>query len=401
MAVFRYQAVNEERLAVSGTIAADTPRQAREQLRARGLRIRELSAQRQTQSRWKWLKSSRRPYATSWALCVHELAMLLTAGIPLLDALDTIVSQHRGGFRAALLDVRERVAAGSGLAEALRQRPDVFDELSINLVEVGENTGAMEEVLRQLSDFQQRQLRLKDQVLNALAYPMFLVAFGTAATVFLMTAVMPPLLENLQETLDQLPWPTRVVKAGSDLLVGYGWLILGCLAGLVILAAVALQIPNVRRRWHGLILKTPGLGNLVLKQSISRVSMVLATLLRSGMVLTRSLELATGATRNLVVRDAIDVCRRSVSEGVDVSKALERAGVFPPQAIQVFSVGQESGNLEHMLEQLSDDYQQQVTTISERFAALLEPALIVVLAVAVGFVLVATILPILEAGNVL
>ena len=402
MGVFRYVAIDGDRTAVQGTVAADSPRQARETLRARGLRVRRLEPHAPASPfRSLTRRSSGRRFANAWALTVHELAMLIGAGIPLLESLDTIIAQQRGAFRAVLLEVRERVASGASLAEALRQRADWFDPLSVNLVEVGEHTGAMEHVLRQLADFKQRQSELKDQVLNALAYPIFLLVFGTAATLFLMTYVMPPLLENLQETLPVLPWPTRVVKACSDLLLQYGWLIIVFAGLLALSAAMALRVGAVRRRVHRLMLRLPGLGPLILKQSLARVAMVLSTLLRSGMVLTKSLKLAAGATRNLVLRDALEACRRSVMEGKDVSNALEQVGIFPPMAVRIFSVGQETGRLEAMLDQLADDYQRQVATASARLAALLEPVLIVILACFVGFVLVATILPILEAGNVL
>ncbi len=401
MAVFRYQAVNGEKAIVRGTVAADTPREARDELRAQGLRVRRLEPLRSAGMGVRLWRSRTSRHAAAWAVTVQELAMLLKAGIPLLEALDTIVAQHRGGYRAALLQVREKVAAGSSLAESLAERPDVFDRISINLVEVGEHTGELDDVLRKLAEFKQRQLQLKDQVLNALAYPAFLVVFGTAATLFLMTYVMPPLLENLQETLPRLPWPTRIVKGCSDWLIQYGLFAAAGVAVTFALASLALRVPTIRRRWHRLLLRIPGLGPLILKQSLARIAMVLAALLRSGMVLTQAFELAGGATRNMVLRDAIGACRQSVLEGKDVSAALAHSDVFPPMAVRIFSVGQESGNLEEMLEQLADDYQRQVATLSARFAALLEPVLIVFLALLVGFVLVATILPILEAGNVL
>lgn len=401
MSVFRYQATDRRQSTVQGTIAADTPRQARDALRAQGLRVRQLEEHNEQTRRSAFRWTLRRRYASAWAVTVHELAMLVGAGIPLLEALDTVIAQQRGRFRLALMEVREQVASGAGFADALRRRPDVFDVLSTSMVEVGEHTGELDVVLRQLGEFKQRSLQLKDQVLNALAYPAFLVVFGTGATLFLMTVVMPPLLENLEETLDALPWPTVVVKACSDLLVQHGLLLAGLAAAIVAVAAALLRIPAIRRRVHYAALVIPGLGALILKQSLARVAMVLSALLRSGMVLTHSLDLAASATRNLVLKDALQACKKNVLEGKDVSAALENTGVIPPTAVRIFSVGQETGRLESMLDQLAEDYHRQVATASARFAALLEPILIVILAVFVGFVLVATILPILEAGNVL
>lgn len=401
MAIFKYQALDPERSAVNGSIAADSPRQARDLLRARGLRVRQVSEHRGARKATDWSRFWPSRAASQWATSVHELAMLLRAGIPMLEALDTISQQYGGRFKTTMLTVRDQVAAGSGLAEAMRQRPDVFDTLSVHLVEVGENAGTLEEVLDQLAAFQQRSLELKDRVLTALMYPMFLVVFGIAATAFLMTYVMPPLLENLQEQLVALPWPTRVVKWCSDLLVGYGWII--GIVTIVLMAVVvgAMQSNKGRLIWHKTLLKLPLIGPLTLKQNMARIAMVIATLSRSGIVLTRALQLAAGSTKNVTLCAALREASQRVGAGRDMAAALEDAGVFPPLAVRIFAVGQETGRLEELLDQLSADYDRQVATATTRLSALLEPVLIILLALFVGFVLLATILPILEAGNVI
>jgi type II secretory pathway component PulF len=401
VAVFNYHALDSDRAAVSGSIAADTPRQARDLLRAKGLRVGQVTENRGSRKVTGWPRLGSSRATVQWAVSVHELAMLLRAGIPMLEALDTISQQQRGRFKTTLLAVRDQVAAGSSLAEAMRQRPDVFDTLSIHLVDVGENAGTLEQVLDQLAAFQRRSLELKDRVLTALIYPMFLVVFGIAATTFLMTWVMPPLLESLQEQLVSLPWPTRVVKWCSDLLVGHGWLIAFLAIAVAGSVAGALRTTRGRLLWHKMLLKLPLIGQLILKQNMSRIAMVIATLSRSGIVLTRTLQLAAGSTKNVLLRSALHDASLQVGAGRDMVAALEDANIFPPLAVRIFAVGQETGRLEEMLDQLADDYDRQVATASARLSALLEPILIVVLAVFVGFALVATILPILEAGNVL
>lgn len=400
MAVFQYKALDAQRQSIRGTVAADTPRQARDSLRAQGLQVLSVGETSKPSAR-RWQSQVRRKrFASRWADCVHELSMLLGAGIPLLEALDTVLEQH-DRRDAVLLNVRDQVAAGSSLGEALRQREDLFDPLSIHLVEVGENAGNLEVMLKQLSSFQRRFRQLKDRVLTALMYPMFLVVFTTAATIFLMTYVMPALLENLQETTQQLPWPTRVVKGISDALIGNAWWLAIVVPLLVIIFGILLQTTVGRRLWHRTLLKLPLIGSMALKQSISRIALVIATLTRSGVVLTKALDLAARSSDNVLLQEAMEDCSQAVGAGLDVAPALEQAGIFPPLAVRIFSVGQETGRLEEMLEQLAADYDSQVTSLSARLTSLLEPILIIVLAVVVGFVLLATILPILEAGNVL
>ncbi|TWT52709.1 Type II secretion system protein F [Rubripirellula amarantea] len=401
MAVFSYTGTDRTQATVRGTIAADTPRQARDQLRAEGVRVRKLVTCATEQARGWRPRFSLTSTKAAWATAVHELAMMLHAGIPMLDALDTLAEQNTGSFQAAILNVRDQVSAGVSLAEALAKRPDLFDAASVHMVEVGENSGTLDTVLTQLADFKRRQLGLRDSVTTAMVYPLFLVFFGGAAGLFLMTWVLPPLLENLQETMDVLPWPTRVAKAMSDLLLSYGWLL--AIVALVCVAAtvMVLRTPKGKRALHRAILKLPIIGPMAIKQGVSRIAMIIATLSRSGVELTRAVELAGRSTDNLVFRDALEQCEQRIAAGEEVSDALRQSEAFPPLAIRVFSVGQESGKLDEMLFRLAEDYDSQVATSSARLTALIEPALILVLAAMVGFLLLATILPILEAGNVM
>ena len=216
-----------------------------------------------------------------------------------------------------------------------------------------------------------------------------------------MTSVLPPLLETLQETVDVLPWPTRVAKAISDCLLTYGWLITIGTAASVALAIVLLRTEQGRAFWHRTLLKLPIIGPMAMKQGVSRIAMIIGTLTRSGVELTRAVELAERSIGNVVFQKALHECGQRIAAGEEVADALRQSGAFPPLAVRVFSVGQESGKLDEMLFRLADDYDAQVATASARLTALLEPILILVLAALVGFLLLATILPILEAGNVM
>jgi type II secretory pathway component PulF len=256
-------------------------------------------------------------------------------------------------------------------------------------------------VLQQLAQFKRKQLTLRNSVTTALVYPSFLVCFGTAAAVFLMTSVLPPLLENLEETIEVLPWPTQIAKYLSNLLVDYGWL-LACLSTFIVFAFISIiRTERGQHYWHQKLLQVPILGPMAGKQGVSRIAMIIATLSRSGIELTKAVDLAERSTTNRVFKNALKQFGERIAAGEDVSDALAESGAFPPLAVRVFSVGQESGKLDEMLFQLADDYDEQVATASARLTALLEPALILVLAAAVGFLLLATILPILEAGNVM
>jgi type II secretory pathway component PulF len=386
---------------VDGTVVADTPRQARDLLRARGLTVQGLDEHVSRRGfTWRpWRGGVESP--AKLAAAVRELATLLGVGIPLVEALDTLCRQHRGRFGTALLQLRDRVAAGAGLADAMAEQPAMFDSLSIHMVEVGESTGSLDRVLDQLADFKERSLEFKDRVLTAVLYPAVVLAASLGVTLFLMTVVVPMLLTNLLEAGRPLPWPTRVLKGASDLLVVHGWTVGLAAAAAVGILALLLRTTAGRRLRDRLVLHVPILGPMAQKQTLARLALVTATLIRSGVVYLKAVEIAARSTRNVVFREALEQSSRAVGAGQDIGRALERTGVFPPLVVQLFSVGQQSGRLEELLERLAANYDRQVASSSTRFASVLEPVLILTLGVFVGFILFATLLPILEAGNVL
>lgn len=402
MGVYRYQAIDPLESLVRGTVTADSIHQARRQLRDQGLVVRRIREHQQVSMRGMLppLLSGTGRQAKQWERSIDELAMLLQAGVPLLEALETLAQQVQGAFRTTLESVRDKVGNGSSLASALREYPGVFDLVSVQLVEVGENTGELDVVLRELAEFKQQSSQFKDKVATILIYPAFLCVLGIAAAIFLMTQVMPPLLESLQETMPELPAPTRIVQGFSQFLISWGWLVGLLVIVAAVVAVILLRIRSIRLQFDLLWLRTPVLGNMALKQSLARVAMVISVLSRSGIPLTRAFELAAQTCRNTGIRDALHRCSTLVAEGKSIPEALRHSPVFPPIVLQIFSIGEESGRLEELLTKLSTDYTRQVGQRSARIAALLEPILIIVLATFIGFLMLSIILPILEAGNV-
>ncbi len=403
MAVYAYKAMNAaSSTPVAGTVTADTPRQARDQLRAQGLAVLQIAAQK-TSLRFSKLPALRLRKRNTAAVTsfLRELSTLLSVGVPMLEAIDTVVKQHQGGFRTVLLMLRERVASGTGLAEALREHPDEFDALCVSITEVGEDSGTLESSLERLAGFRERSLQLKNRVVTALVYPCLVLATGVLVSVFLMTFVVPNLLATLLEAGRPLPMATRVVKAISDGMVYGWWVILLAVVAVILAITYAARSEKFRHRWDRWVLNMPLVGDMTRKQAISRIALTISTLIKSGVVFERAVQIAANATRNTVLRQALEHCKTSVRSGREISTALEESGCFPPLVVRVFAAGQNAGRLDEMLDRLHHDYEQQVTTASQRLTSILEPALILVLAVIVGFIAFATFMPILEAGDVL
>lgn len=443
LAVFSYRALESDLTTTAGTVVADTPRQAREVLRDRGLTVQSLKAQ-QEQRRvawWQyWLAARHRGMVTVMA---RELATLIGVGVPLLEAMDTLLQprhavsrtvsssgsppsqrEHQAdrigrpktstffmkwrarrkeasGFRHIFLLLRERVAAGESLAQAMAVQPHIFDAMCVNLAQVGEDAGNLDEALEQLATYREKSEQFKGKLLSAMLYPLVVLLTGVGVMIFLMTMVVPNLLSTLLEAGKPLPWVTLMVKRLSDLILYQWWLLLLVLGSVVVLWMAILSTTRGRYLFHKTLLWLPWAGDLIRKQAVVRIATVISTLTGSGIVFVQAMTVVEHSTNNLVIREALRRGRLAIGAGHEIADAIARTEVFPPLVVQVFAIGQQSGKLEAMLNRLAADYDRQVTTATERLTSILEPVLILLLAVIVGFIAFATILPILEAGNVL
>jgi len=401
MAVFEYKAIDMDTAAVSGTVVADSPRQARDSLRDRGLTVTRVRPVAEEVKSSFLARRHGRHAQTEVTSFVRELATLLTAGIPLLPALQTLTRQHSRHFKTVIQQLSDHVAEGVSLADAMARHPFYFEELCTSIVRVGENTGSLEKSLHRLADFKDKANRLRNRVVTALIYPAAVCMVGLAVSIFLMTYVVPMLLTTLTQAGRELPAITRAVKACSDLLVNWWWAILAVVALVTIAVRAILRTGGGRSIADRLKLRVPVLGDLLRKENTSRIAIVLAALLRSGLQFVEAVRITRHTIRNRTFQKALDDYATAVSAGSDVAGPLEASGVFAPMVVQMLAVGQQSGELEDMLEQLADAYDQEVDIATRRLTSLLEPLLIVLLAVVIGFIAMATLLPILEASNVL
>ena len=400
MPVYAYKAADSRGAASDGTIAANSAYEARTDLRDRGLRVLAISEQKAARVHLS-LSATPGSYSARFAGVMGELATLLGTGIPLLEAMKSVAHQQPRLVHVALMQLRDRVSSGVSLTEAMQEQPEMFDPLCIRMAEVGENSGTLDQTLRHWSEYKERSLQFRDRVATALTYPIFVAVTGVVVTIFLMTFVLPMLLESLLESGKPLPWPTRIAKFGSDLFLLYG---MELTVGVIVIVAVIFFLLRTERGcwfWHALLLKLPVFGLLARKQAVSRIAFLIATLTKSGIPFLQALELTAKSSENRVIRKALLDAADAVRSGRDIAPAMQKTDAFPMSVIQVFSVGQESGRLDEMLDRLATDYDRQVSKTTERLATILEPVLILTLAIFVGFILFATILPILEAGNVL
>lgn len=402
MATFSYLGKDLSGKRVRGLIAADTARSARDRLRTDGVRVETIRQRAEQKQQFSLLQSlSRRRLETPLTDFLRELATLLQAGVPVLESIDSSVPAVRGGLQEPVAALRDKVAGGQSLAEAMEADSWLFDEMTIGMVRVGEHAGNLEEVLDQVATFREQAAQLKDRVLSAVLYPAIVFFVSIAVTLFLMTVVVPMLLKNLAELGSELPLPTRILKVLSDSLLLHGWWAAILLAFVAFLTAAWMRTENGKLQVSRFLLRLPLIGMLIRKQAIGRTALVIACLLRSGVELVEALTIAAHSCSNVVLRRALLDVTAELQRGADLKSSFQKHTIFPNSVAQVFALGQQSGKLEGMLQRLGEDYDRQAGILASRVASIAEPALILMLSVMVGFILFATVLPILEAGNVL
>jgi len=394
--VFAYKAVDVAGRSIDGTLAADTPAVGRQRLREQGLRLLEFAPAR-FRSRRGWPKLRRRKRQEDVAELARQLALLLRAGIPLVEAVDVLIRQARGKVQSVLRDVRDRIAGGASFAEALEQHTEWFDPVFCSAVRVGQSAGRMEQALGDLARYMHEREGVRNRLFMALAYPAILSVVGLGVVLFLMSYVVPQLLAVLESSGRSLPVATVVLRSASNVLIEH-WLFLLCTGAAMAVGIVAVhRWPRGRRSFHTMQLRLPLAGVLVRKTLVAQFAQMMALLLSSGVAFLEAVSLVRKGCRNLVLSEELSAMESAVQRGSDIAPAIEQSKIFPPLVIHVVNVGQKSGELTEMLSQLAEGYADEVRVAVGKFSAALEPALIVVMAVVVGFIVFATMMPILEA----
>ena len=407
MAVFEYSALDDRGKKVSGIIDADSAAGARQKLRAARIfpvsvheaRAGEVRPERQA---FSWGRRRGRIRPAEAAMLTRQLATLLGAGFPLVPALDTLLSQGRSHtFNRILAQVKDSVVAGSSFAAALARYPGTFSTLFINMVRAGESSGTLEIVLDRLAEIGEKQEELKNRIRSAMTYPLLMLAVGLLVLFFLLTYIVPSITAIFSDMNQVLPAPTRFLIRVSALVQSGWWLLLLAIAGLVVLVRMLGKTAKGRFLIDRTLLRLPALGVLVRKMAVARFSRTLGSLLENGVVLLSALEIVKNVVGNVLLADAVAAAAREVGKGQGLGNALAASRVFPDLPIQMICVGEQSGQLEAMLYKVADVYENEVQATILRMTSLLEPVMILLMGVVVGFIVLAICLPIFEMNTLI
>src|SRR5215831_18283352 len=332
----------------------------------------------------------------------QQLATLIEAGLPLdraLVILEDLAPNPR--LRAITTDLLKGIRGGSSLAEAMaKHQPRPFSRLAVNMVRAGEKGGVLEVTLKRLAELLEETQEFKETLVSALIYPILLTAAGSAAVVFLLTFVIPRFVEIFKDLGQALPLPTQILMSVSGAIQQYWWLFAAGVLVIVLIVRVVLGSDSGRWQWDRLALRMPLLGEVVLKTETARFARILGTLLKSGVPVLTALGVVRDLAGNQVLGRAIERVADGVRRGAGITNPLKESGAFPPMAVHIVQVGEETGRLEEMLLKLAADLESELRRLVKRLMWMLEPTIILIMGLIVGFIVVALLMAIFSITEV-
>jgi len=336
------------------------------------------------------------------AIFTRQLATMMKAGVPLLQAFDIVARGSPNPKLTRLLtDIRSDVETGTSLSASFRKHPMYFDALYCNLVEAGEAGGILEALLDRLAVYQEKTLEIKRKIKSALMYPVAVIVVAFVVLTVIMIFVIPAFKDVFRSFGADLPAPTLAVIAMSEFFVSYWWAIFGFLGGGgYFLLESWKRSEKMQKAMDRLLLRIPIFGDLIFKSVIARWTRTLSTMFAAGVPLVEALDSVGGASGNAVFVEATEQIQKDVSTGTALTTSMQSTGVFPSMVLQMAAIGEESGALDHMLGKAAEFYEQEVDEMVKGLSSLMEPFIIVVLGVLIGGIVVSMYLPIFKLGSV-
>ena len=407
MSVYEYMALNKVGKNVNGIIDADSSVAARQKLRGMGIfpiEVTEtLTEQKEQTSRSTSVSLFfKRVKPGELSAITRQLSILLGAGITLVASMDALLSQISNPIlKKIMAQVKEAVNEGNSFAFALSQHPRVFSQIYINMIRAGEASGSLDLVLDRLAEFSENQQALKARFRAALAYPVLMSIIGTLILFFLITFIVPNITKIFSDMHQSLPLPTLVLIGLSSFLKSFWWLVFIVLIGSVVLIKKLIKTPKGRYVWDKLKLRSPVIGSISIKMSMSRFGRTLGSLLQSGVILLPALKIVRNIVGNTLITEVIDNAMEEIEKGKSLAVTLSKSPWFPPIAVQMISVGEQSGELEKMLNKIADIYERETESQIMALTSMLEPVMILGMGLVVGFIVISILLPIFEMNQMI
>lgn len=396
MAKFTYTALDKEGKKMTGVIEANTQTDAYSMLQREG--IYPLSIKEGVSASKKEIniefKTKKKITSEDIYLSCKQFYTMLHAGISILNALSTVADQTKNKYFARVLrDVESKVATGTPFSKALNEYKDDLPQLYIAMIETGEVTGNLEIVMMRLAVYYENDAKTAGQVKSAMIYPMVLAILTVVMVSFMMIFIMPTFAEMFKGAGAELPAPTQIMMNISDFLVHYWWMLLGGIIAFVVVMKRVMKIPAVKKEFDKLQLKLPVVKFVVITGVTFRVCRSLAIMLSSGVSLYDGLTICSKVAGNEVGRIAVDNCRTNISEGIGFGVSVAKQPIFPSMMTAMIKIGEQAGVLDGILDDVADYYQEELNNAIRNLVAIMEPLMIIVMAIGIGAVVISMLLP--------
>ena len=396
---FEWEGVNRKGQKVKGETSGPNLATVKAQLRKQG--VQPGKVKKKATPLLSFGGGSKKITSTDITFFTRQMATMMKAGVPLVQSFDIVGDgADNPAMKELIAQIRDDVSAGNDFGSALKKHPKHFDELFCNLIESGEQSGALEQMLDKVAIYQEKTEALKAKIKKAMMYPAITLAIAAIVTVILLVKVVPTFESMFKSFGSDLPAPTKMVVAISEWTQAYWYFLVGGVVGFVVSLKQALQrSPAFKDKFEATMLKAPVFGDLIMKAAVARFARVLSTTFAAGVPLVEALESVAGAVGNSVYRKAVLNVKEEVSQGQQMHFAMKATGVFPNMVVQMTSIGEESGALDSMLSKAADYFEDEVDNAVDNLTALMEPMVMAFLGVVIGGMIVAMYLPIFEMGK--
>lgn len=394
---FAWEGTNKQGAKIKGEVSGQNPALVKAQLRKQG--INPTKVRKKSMS---LLSAGKKIKPMDIALFARQMATMMKAGVPLLQSFEIIAEGvDNPNMRKLIDDIKQHVAAGNSFAASLRTRPEHFDDLFCNLVDAGEQAGALEDLLDRVATYKEKTEALKAKIKKAMNYPIAVVLVAVIVSAILLIKVVPQFESVFANFGAELPAFTQFVIGISQALQEWWFIILiGFFAAGFSFVEVKKRSEKLRNWLDRTALKAPIVGDIIYKSSVARYARTLATTFAAGVPLVEALDSVAGATGNIVFKNAVNKIKQDVSAGMQLNFSMRSTEVFPSMAIQMTAIGEESGALDMMLDKVASYYEAEVDNAVDGLTALMEPLIMSVLGVLVGGLIIAMYLPIFQLGAV-
>ena len=390
MPVFKYKGYDQAGSSTEGVIEADGQRDAVLKIKTKGIFPKDI--EEAVSNRQKIF--SKKPSQLVLSSVTRRLSTLISSGVPLIDAISAISSEHKGEWRNILTGIKDQLAGGSTLARAMGAHPEIFPESYTGMIDAGESSGKLSDVLLKLADFLEKEITIKNKVRTALIYPTFMACVSILIVFFLFVFVIPKITKVFEDTSASLPFITIMLIWISTFFKDFWWLLLLCAGGA---AALYRNIRETKRELiDSLLLKEP-LG-ILMELYMLRFSITIGFLLSGGLQILNAMQLAAKSIGNAVLEKKVIAAKEKVSQGASLSASLEG---FPPTLLQIIATGEKTGKLAEVLMKTSESYEAEFDRKLQGAIGLLEPVLILTMGLVVGFIVVSVLLPIFEMNQIM